>query len=105
MAGEWLSLIYIRAPPSSSCSLLASGSDDLDLRIWSPLDGKSVACMSTGHTGNIFSVKVMMCSSKLSPVLSMISIMVLLQYNSKITLLASRYHLPSVQLGHVYTVL
>lgn len=42
----------------ASCSLLASGSDDLDLRIWSPLEGRSVTCMPTGHTGNIFSVKV-----------------------------------------------
>ena len=50
-------------------SLLASGSDDLDLRIWSPLEGRSVACMPTGHAGNIFSVKV--CLSQYMMVLLM----------------------------------
>ena len=39
--------------------LLASGSDDYNIQIWNVLEGKSLACMQTGHVGNIFSVKVM----------------------------------------------
>ena len=39
-------------------SLLASGSDDLSAIIWDPFLRKTVVQMPTGHTGNIFSVKV-----------------------------------------------
>lgn len=38
--------------------LLASGSDDYNVHIWNALEGRSLACMQTGHIGNIFSVKV-----------------------------------------------
>lgn len=38
-------------------SLLASGSDDYNVHIWNVPRGSSVACMPTGHIGNIFSVK------------------------------------------------
>ena len=44
--------------PLSSFSLLASGSDDYNVHIWNVSRGRSAACMSTGHIGNIFSVKV-----------------------------------------------
>ena len=39
-------------------SLLASGSDDLDIILWDPLTKKLVTKIQTGHSGNIFSVKV-----------------------------------------------
>ena len=39
-------------------SLLASGSDDLDVILWDPLTKKLVTKIQTGHSGNIFSVKV-----------------------------------------------
>ena len=39
-------------------SLLASGSDDLDIILWDPLKKKLVTKIQTGHSGNIFSVKV-----------------------------------------------
>lgn len=39
-------------------SLLASGSDDLDIVLWDPLTKKLVTKIQTGHSGNIFSVKV-----------------------------------------------
>ena len=39
-------------------SLLASGSDDLDIHIWNVFEKKCVASVKSGHTGNIFSVKV-----------------------------------------------
>ena len=38
--------------------LLASGSDDLDIILWDPLTKKLVTKIQTGHSGNIFSVKV-----------------------------------------------
>ena len=40
------------------CRLLASGSDDLDIILWDPLTKKLVSKIQTGHSGNIFSVKV-----------------------------------------------
>jgi len=48
-------VIIVTRPP---CSLLASGSDDLDVILWDPLAKKCVARIQTGHSGNIFSVKV-----------------------------------------------
>ena len=39
-------------------SLLASGSDDLDIKIWNVHEKRMVASMNSGHGGNIFSVKV-----------------------------------------------
>ena len=39
-------------------SLLASGSDDVTAILWDPYQHKAMATMQTGHTGNIFSVKV-----------------------------------------------
>ena len=43
---------------TSPFSLLASGSDDTSAILWDPYCRKTVATMATGHTGNIFSVKV-----------------------------------------------
>ena len=40
------------------CSLLVSGSDDLTAIVWDPLTRRQLASVPTGHTGNIFSVKV-----------------------------------------------
>ena len=39
-------------------SLLASGSDDLDIILWDPLTQRLMTKIQTGHSGNIFSVKV-----------------------------------------------
>lgn len=39
-------------------SLLASGSDDQHTIVWDPLHHKKLLSMHTGHTANIFSVKV-----------------------------------------------
>jgi len=47
--------VIVTHPPYS---LLASGSDDLDVMLWDPLAKKCVAKIQTGHSGNIFSVKV-----------------------------------------------
>lgn len=44
--------------PVSACSLLASGSDDQHTIVWDPLHHKKLLSMHTGHTANIFSVKV-----------------------------------------------
>ncbi|KAG9510632.1 WD and tetratricopeptide repeats protein 1 [Fragariocoptes setiger] len=38
-------------------SILASGSDDQDVILWNPFARKKLKTVSTGHTGNIFSVK------------------------------------------------
>lgn len=43
---------------NSACSLLASGSDDQHTIVWDPLHHKKLLSMHTGHTANIFSVKV-----------------------------------------------
>lgn len=43
---------------SVSFSLLASGSDDQHTIVWDPLHHKKLLSMHTGHTANIFSVKV-----------------------------------------------
>ncbi len=40
-------------------SLLASGSDDLEIKIWNIYEKRLVASMNSGHTGNIFSTKVL----------------------------------------------
>lgn len=40
------------------CSLLASGSDDVQVIIWDPFRTKQLTTIRTGHNGNIFSVKV-----------------------------------------------
>jgi hypothetical protein len=47
----------VRAP-NSTHSLLASGSDDQHTIVWDPLHHKKLLSMHTGHTANIFSVKV-----------------------------------------------
>ena len=39
-------------------SLLASGSDDVQVIIWDPFRQKALSTIRTGHNGNIFSVKV-----------------------------------------------
>lgn len=39
-------------------SILASASDDLHVILWDPFRYKQLHNISTGHTGNIFSVKV-----------------------------------------------
>jgi len=39
-------------------SLLVSGSDDLNAILWDPLQCQKKCCIKTGHSGNIFSVKV-----------------------------------------------
>ena len=44
--------------PLSAYSLLASGSDDQHTIVWDPLHHKKLLSMHTGHTANIFSVKV-----------------------------------------------
>lgn len=43
---------------TSALSLLASGSDDQHTIVWDPLHHKKLLSMHTGHTANIFSVKV-----------------------------------------------
>ena len=42
---------------ASNGMLLASGSDDLTVRLWNPMTHKEVKCLNTGHRSNIFSVK------------------------------------------------
>ena len=44
--------------PFVCLSVLASGSDDVAAILWDPYQKRAVATMHTGHTGNIFSVKV-----------------------------------------------
>ena len=44
-------------------SLLASGSDDVQVKVWDPFRHRSVGSIMTGHTGNIFTVKFMPKSS------------------------------------------
>lgn len=39
-------------------SILASGSDDLDIILWNPFLKRKIVKIETGHQGNIFSVKV-----------------------------------------------
>jgi len=39
-------------------SLLASGSDDVQVIVWDPFRAKQLTTIRTGHNGNIFSVKV-----------------------------------------------
>ena len=39
-------------------SILASGSDDLQIILWDPFRHKKMCSIDTGHQGNIFSVKV-----------------------------------------------
>ena len=36
-----------------------SGSDDLNAIVWDPLQSQMKCCIKTGHSGNIFSVKVL----------------------------------------------
>ena len=63
----WFSIILCVSTPSlHPLSLLASGSDDVSVIIWNPYRRKAVATMQTGHTGNIFSVKVREQMSALS---------------------------------------
>ncbi|XP_054722038.1 WD and tetratricopeptide repeats protein 1-like [Uloborus diversus] len=38
-------------------TLIASGSDDLQVMLWDPYQQKRLECIQTGHQGNIFSVK------------------------------------------------
>ena len=38
-------------------SLLASGSDDVQIIIWDPFRQRRLKCLQSGHQGNIFSVK------------------------------------------------
>lgn len=38
------------------CSLLASGSDDMQIRLWN-VEGKPLHCIKSGHMNNIFSVQ------------------------------------------------
>lgn len=38
--------------------ILASASDDLHVMLWDPFRYKELMNIATGHTGNIFSVKV-----------------------------------------------
>lgn len=45
-------------------SLLASGSDDQHTIVWDPLNHKKLLSMHTGHTANIFSVKVSECQAR-----------------------------------------
>ena len=52
--------------PLSACSLLASGSDDQHTIVWDPLHHKKLLSMHTGHTANIFSVKVSRISHRAS---------------------------------------
>lgn len=40
------------------CRILASASDDLHVMLWDPFRYKELMNIATGHTGNIFSVKV-----------------------------------------------
>lgn len=42
---------------ASNGMLLASGSDDLTVRLWNPMTHKEVKCLNSGHRSNIFSVK------------------------------------------------
>ncbi|KAK7108463.1 WD and tetratricopeptide repeats protein 1-like [Littorina saxatilis] len=44
-------------------SLLASGSDDVQVIIWDPFRHRSLAVVRTGHQGNIFSVKFLPASN------------------------------------------
>lgn len=44
---------------SEDGELLASGSDDLHVIVWDPFRGRVVRSITTGHGGNIFSVKFM----------------------------------------------
>lgn len=55
-----LIIVFPLPPPTHThlLSLLASGSDDVSVIIWNPYRRQQVATMQTGHTGNIFSVKV-----------------------------------------------
>ena len=39
-------------------SLLVSGSDDLNAILWDPMHHRAKCVIKTGHSGNIFSVKV-----------------------------------------------
>lgn len=42
-------------------SLLASGSDDVQVILWDPFRKKNMATIRTGHQGNIFTVKFLPC--------------------------------------------
>ena len=44
---------------SENGELLASGSDDVKVMVWDPFGGKKLQELTTGHEGNIFSVKFM----------------------------------------------
>lgn len=44
-------------------SLLASGSDDVQVIVWDPFSHRAVGSIMTGHTGNIFTVKFLPNSS------------------------------------------
>ncbi|XP_054163178.1 WD and tetratricopeptide repeats protein 1-like [Oppia nitens] len=44
---------------NQSGSLLASGSDDVQIIVWDPLRYKKLHCLQSGHQGNIFSIKFM----------------------------------------------
>ena len=39
-------------------TILASGSDDVQVILWDPFKAQKLTALKTGHTGNIFSVKV-----------------------------------------------
>ncbi|KAI6653373.1 hypothetical protein LOD99_3592 [Oopsacas minuta] len=42
---------------NKSGTILASGSDDLTIKLWDPFQGKEIQKLNTGHLDNIFSVK------------------------------------------------
>jgi len=55
---ELLFAMFIFTSGLTMCSLLASGSDDVQVIIWDPFRKKQLTTIRTGHNGNIFSVKV-----------------------------------------------
>ena len=46
-------------------SLLASGSDDAQVIIWDAFNHRTVSTIPTGHTGNIFSAKVLVAGGSM----------------------------------------
>uniref|UniRef100_A8QG79 WD and tetratricopeptide repeats protein 1, putative n=1 Tax=Brugia malayi TaxID=6279 RepID=A8QG79_BRUMA len=49
-------LEYVRRQFFDSADLLASGSDDMQIRLWN-VEGKALDCIKSGHMNNIFSVQ------------------------------------------------
>ena len=63
---KWTLVGYFKYPKflvfSCVCfSLLASGSDDVQVLLWDPFRKRKVTNIRTGHQGNIFSIKVSSC--------------------------------------------